>query len=386
MKKSNGTLYWRSVTGEVITESDLSGNITSEYVFFAGRRIARRDSVGNVFYYFADHLGTTRTITDANGNVCYDAEFTPYGQEMAKTNTCPQNYKFTGYERDPETGLDYAFARYYSARLGRFLSADPLAGAVNDPQSLNRYAYVSNNPVNFIDPLGLVNIPGYGNVMGVAFGAAWVLGTGGADVSCSLDGLATPCSTVYNMLQAGALAYCLNAGCTQQANIEPALMGGAGYLLAQVEVTFWAATLDPPCPYGDCAPGTQQKMIEVSDTRRYLVLLPGVEVGGGIDPLVARLNWLKKAGVIAGKWVNGKTVLIFYGASAALGALPQGIAGAEALGAANPEGVLGVMEFVEAFTAEAPVVTSTAGLLGAAANLGRQTACRLQNDEPWYCF
>jgi RHS repeat-associated protein len=88
------------------------------------------------------------------------ADFTPYGQEIShterlQTTACPPNYKFTGYEHDTETGLDYAFARYYSSRLGRFLSTDPLGGAVGDLQSHNRYAYVDNNPLNATDPLGL---------------------------------------------------------------------------------------------------------------------------------------------------------------------------------------------------------------------------------------
>jgi len=63
------------------------------------------------------------------------------------------------YERDPETGLDYAFARYYDSRLGRFLSADPMAGAITNPQSLNRYAYAVNNPANFTDPSGALTFP-----------------------------------------------------------------------------------------------------------------------------------------------------------------------------------------------------------------------------------
>ncbi len=155
VKKSNGTLYWRRLSGDVLAETDLSGNITNEHVFFAGRRIARRDSAGNVFYYFADHLGTPRTLTNAQGNVCYDADFTPYGQEMVHTNTCPQNYKFTGYELDGESGLYYATFRYYNPRLGRFMSSDPLAGTVANPQSLNRYAYALNDPGNLADPLGL---------------------------------------------------------------------------------------------------------------------------------------------------------------------------------------------------------------------------------------
>ncbi|MBS1841816.1 MAG: RHS repeat-associated core domain-containing protein [Acidobacteria bacterium] len=71
------------------------------------------------------------------------------------STACPTNYKFTGYERDPETGLDYAFARYYSSRLGRFLSTDPLGGAIGSLQSHNAYSYTANNPLNFVDPSGM---------------------------------------------------------------------------------------------------------------------------------------------------------------------------------------------------------------------------------------
>jgi RHS repeat-associated protein len=160
---STGTLYWRALSGDALAETDLNGNITSEYIYFGGRRISRRDGAGDIYFYNADASGTTRTITDAAGNVCYDADFTPYGQEIVQhTNACPQNYKFTGYERDAETGLDYAFARYYSPRLGRFLSPDPLGGSLGDPQSLNRYSYTRNNPINLNDPSGMWNIPGYG--------------------------------------------------------------------------------------------------------------------------------------------------------------------------------------------------------------------------------
>ncbi len=61
----------------------------------------------------------------------------------------------TKYEYDPETGLSYAFARYYSPRLGRFLSTDPLGGSVGNLQSHNAYAYTLNNPMNLVDPSGL---------------------------------------------------------------------------------------------------------------------------------------------------------------------------------------------------------------------------------------
>jgi RHS repeat-associated protein len=63
--------------------------------------------------------------------------------------------RFTGKERDFETGLDYFEARYLGSNMGRFLSPDPLGGHLEDPQTLNKYAYVRNNPVNLTDPTGL---------------------------------------------------------------------------------------------------------------------------------------------------------------------------------------------------------------------------------------
>jgi RHS repeat-associated protein len=165
-------LYWRNIAGQTIAETDSAGSTSNaayhEYVFFAGRRVARSDpSSGSVYYFFVDQVGSTRIVTQANGAVCFDQDYFPYGQEVyTSPGSCPQSYKFTGYERDAETGLDYAFARYYNARLARFMSGDPLAGDVGDPQSLNRYAYVRNNPINFIDPTGLDMCPGEAGLSG----------------------------------------------------------------------------------------------------------------------------------------------------------------------------------------------------------------------------
>ena len=156
--KSGGTMYWRDVNGNSIAETTLTGADVNEYVFFVGRRVARIDATGTVYYYQADQLGSTRTGTNSAGILCYDADFTPYGSEMAHTTTCAQNYKFTGYERDSETGLDYAMNRYYNSRIGRFMSADPsglVSADATNPQSLHRYVYTLNNPLIYIDPTGL---------------------------------------------------------------------------------------------------------------------------------------------------------------------------------------------------------------------------------------
>src|SRR6266849_112878 len=111
-----------------LDETDLAGNTNNsgfnEYVFFDGKRIARRDSSNNVSYYFADHLGTARIVTNSSGTVLDDSDFYPFGGERPYSSSSGNTYKFNGKERDPETGNDDFGARYYSSSLGRWLSAD----------------------------------------------------------------------------------------------------------------------------------------------------------------------------------------------------------------------------------------------------------------------
>ena len=158
-QKSNGKIYWYGAGSEILDESDASGNFTDEYVYFGGKRIAHRVVSGNAIYYYAeDFLGSSRVMTTATGTVCYDADFYPYGGERDVTNTCPQNYKFTGKERDAETNNDDFGARYYSSQFGRWISPDwsaipapvPYANLTN-PQTLNLYAMVGDNPETFAD-------------------------------------------------------------------------------------------------------------------------------------------------------------------------------------------------------------------------------------------
>ncbi len=134
----------------------MSGNMIRDYIFFAGRRIAWRDSSGNVYYHFVDAIGNTRAVTDGAGNTCFNADYYPYGQENDYDSSCTPEYKFAGYEYDSETGNYYAYARYYNPRLGRFMSPDPVGGDILNPQSLNRYTYVINNPATLTDPSGAV--------------------------------------------------------------------------------------------------------------------------------------------------------------------------------------------------------------------------------------
>lgn len=105
-------------------------------------------------FYAADHLGTAQLEMSTGGWPVWKGTFAPYGTELSNLFT-PNHYKFTGKERDTESGLDYFSARYYGSTMGRFMSPDPLGGHTEDPQTLNRYAYARNNPLLYTDPTGL---------------------------------------------------------------------------------------------------------------------------------------------------------------------------------------------------------------------------------------
>ncbi len=108
-------------------------------------------------YFHADHLDW-RVSTDGTpgsptyGQVNGQQGHSPFGESWYSTNG--NEFVFTSYQRDSESGLDYAMARYYDSSAGRFCSADPLGGDPDDSQSWNRYAYVRNDPINMTDPSG----------------------------------------------------------------------------------------------------------------------------------------------------------------------------------------------------------------------------------------
>jgi RHS repeat-associated protein len=107
-------------------------------------------------FIHADHLGSSRTVTSTNGYPTYQATLLPYGYDFEQQSAL-NNYKFTGQERDAETGFDHFLYRQLATQ-GRWTSPDPAGVAVVDPgnpQTWNRYAYVANQPASYVDPLGL---------------------------------------------------------------------------------------------------------------------------------------------------------------------------------------------------------------------------------------
>jgi len=143
----NGTYYIIYANGQPIAEyanGAAAASPSVEYVNLSGRQIASVAGKAVTFNY-ADHL-STRVSADAAGNPVRTYGHFPYGETAYETGAA-SDFKFTSYRRDANSGLDYADARFYSSRLGRFISMDPLTGD-------NRYAYVSNDPINLVDPTG----------------------------------------------------------------------------------------------------------------------------------------------------------------------------------------------------------------------------------------
>ena len=154
-------------TGTIIFVYNLGGQLIAEY---HSDPVPPPAGGGGTSYLTTDHLGSTRLVTKSDGTVKARYDYLPFGEELGAgvgQRTTAMGYsaadstkqKFTQKERDIESGLDYFGARYYSSPQGRFTSVDPLlaSGQVEDPQSWNRYAYAFNNPLKYIDPVGLWN-------------------------------------------------------------------------------------------------------------------------------------------------------------------------------------------------------------------------------------
>lgn len=162
------TRFVYGLAGELIAEySGANGLLLKEYVY-GGGMVATIDATNGTQYTTADTLGSPRVVTNSSGSVVSRHDYMPFGVELGVGvggRSTGMGYgvvdgnrqKFTGYERDSETGLDFAQARYYSSTQGRFTSADPLMASASPlrPQSWNRYAYSYNNPLKYTDPSGM---------------------------------------------------------------------------------------------------------------------------------------------------------------------------------------------------------------------------------------
>jgi RHS repeat-associated protein len=157
--------------GEGRRVKKISSTETTIFVYDGGGQLVaeystQQSATPQVSYLTADHLGSPRIITDNVGKVIARKDFNAFGDETSsaqRTDTLgykPEEIRqdYTGYQKDDESGLEFAQARYYNNKHGRFTSVDPLTASAStrDPQTFNRYSYGLNSPYKFTDPLGLV--------------------------------------------------------------------------------------------------------------------------------------------------------------------------------------------------------------------------------------
>ena len=166
-----GTYYY---DGDGKRIKKVTASETIVFVYDAGGKLLEEYSTAapqtaEIRYLTNDHLGSPSIITDGSGSVTSRRDFMPFGEEATAgignraighsytSNGDSTKQKFTGYERDDETNLDFAQARMHNFSHGRFTSPDPLfsTGKVVDARSWNRYIYALNNPLIFTDPAGL---------------------------------------------------------------------------------------------------------------------------------------------------------------------------------------------------------------------------------------
>jgi RHS repeat-associated protein len=168
---TNGGQYFYDGDGRRVKKVLVSTNETTIFVYNASGQLVAEYTINaqaitnpETRYLTSDTLGSPRIITSQNGEVKERHDYMPFGEELLIARS-GQGYgsedkvrqKFTSQQRDSESGLDYFLTRYYSSTTGRFTSPDSFMASAKsiDPQTFNRYVYVTNNPLRYIDPDGM---------------------------------------------------------------------------------------------------------------------------------------------------------------------------------------------------------------------------------------
>src|SRR5882762_2884441 len=156
------TYYACSASMEYVESgSSTTPQWSKTYIYLGARLLSTLTPNGSggeaIQHHHPDRLGT-RLVTDPSSGTSFEQVSLPFGTALNAESTGSTNRRFTSYDRSLVTGLDYANNRHYDSQQGRFTQVDPIgmsAVSLVDPQSLNMYSYVGNDPVNRMDPTGL---------------------------------------------------------------------------------------------------------------------------------------------------------------------------------------------------------------------------------------
>ena len=147
--------YFLYSNSTLVAEADQSGEITTQYQYLNDHRPVLMLQGDQAYVIHTDHLGTPRVVSDEQGDIRWQASYTPFGKAIITQADIDLPLRFPGQYADAESGTHYNYLRDYDPGLGRYLRSDPigLGGGINT------YAYVASNPLGAIDPLGLQVLP-----------------------------------------------------------------------------------------------------------------------------------------------------------------------------------------------------------------------------------
>jgi RHS repeat-associated protein len=132
----------------------VTGGAVKKYYSFAGQSIALRDATG-LQYFLRDHLGSVLAVLGEDGTLIGEQRYLPFGEVRADVGSITQtDFGYTGQRYVAGLDLMDYHARFYSSSLGRFVQPDTIIPGAANPQSWNRYSYVSNNSIRYNDPTG----------------------------------------------------------------------------------------------------------------------------------------------------------------------------------------------------------------------------------------
>jgi len=143
----------RSPISHVLLETDSQNRVTARYTYGDSRLSQMNNGVTS--YYVYDNPGrSVVAVLNASQSVQNSYAYNAFGDIKTSNETTANDFLYVGEQYDDETGLIYLRKRYYDPETGRFLSKDPFPGYITQPQTVNPYPYVGNNPINRTDPKG----------------------------------------------------------------------------------------------------------------------------------------------------------------------------------------------------------------------------------------
>ncbi|WP_161797175.1 RHS repeat-associated core domain-containing protein [Paenibacillus terrae] len=153
------TRYYYDEEAKLMAEAEVEGGtpkITYAYVYdLSGQLWARQDKAsGQLQYYQLNGHGDVVGLSDSTGKELNSYSYDIWGGPKTVKETVPNVLRYAGEYWDDTTGLQYLRARWYDPGTARFMGEDTYQGNISDPQSLNWYAYVANNPLIYVDPSG----------------------------------------------------------------------------------------------------------------------------------------------------------------------------------------------------------------------------------------